>query len=723
MILLTVSLRADEPGPRSKEEPSYGSKTLSQWMAELKDASPVIRREAAVSLGHLDPPTKSVIPTLLAVLKDPDAGVQSCAAGSLVHLDRRRIDEALPALLAGAKSQDRDVRRGAIEALGEAGPSAACALPQLTVALRDPDRSVRKAAAISITEVDPSRAGVAVPVLMEVLKEGPDCIGPPEAAQALLRIGTSAKETVPALIAGLKDPALQKYSAYTLGLIGPGAKTAIPALVEARSHTDLEFRFAAAMALVEIDATQAKAGVAVLAKELTNPEYQIRKYAVRALGEIGQRAAEAVPALLRALVTSQKDRQNEEDAIIAETLGEIGTGAKEAVPSLVAMIKTDNPLNRFAPIMALGWMGAAAKGAVPALKSVVENEDKGEGFDRWCAAQALVRIDPASADPALHVLNASAKYWGGHDWLLLEGLELFEALGPSAKGAAPALLTALKESEPAFHVRLIEVLCGIDPASAVRQVPSLIRDLKSSNPEVRSVAIKALGVIGPPANAAVRELRAVLKSDDYWLEAAISLTAIGGVQDEVVAMLVAKLKTADTAQRPNQATPLLEVFENRYQRDRIMMSRWAEECLGEISRNFPEEMFDRRPDPDAVLRSYVIRTLGQLGEPARTAVPALLKARHDPDAGVRLSAACALVRIAPQQSKDVVPDLTMGLQAAEWWVRAGAARALGDIGGNAKLAVPRLAICLDDPIKPVRKGAAAALKKIDPDAAQRLFAR
>src|SRR5207253_2242126 len=129
---------------------------------------------------------------------------------------------------------------------------------------------------------------------------------------------------------------------------------------------------------------------------------------------------------------------------------------------------------------------------------------------------------------------------------------------------------------------------------------------------------------------------------------------------------------------------------------------------------FPEELLDVRSDSNGVLCRHIVKTLGEMGPAAKAAVPLLLEARRDPDAHVRLAAACALARIDPEHAKDVIPDLTTGLKAREWWVRAGAARALGAIGPNAKMAAPTLAAGLDDPIRPVRKESAAALKKIDP---------
>ena len=571
--------------------------------------------------------------------------------------------------------------------------------------------------------VDPERAGVAVPHLMEALKEGALCIGPPPAFWALRKIGISAKETIPALVAGLKDSSVRLYCAYTLGLIGPDAQAAIPALVEARAHADAEFRCCAAMALVDIDPAQAKQAVIVLAKATRDPSDKVRDYVIHAVGEIGPQAKEAVPELLAALTADQKKRQSDAGLAIAQALGEIGLGAKEAVPALVAMMKADDPVNRFAPTMALGWMGSAARPAVPALKAAVE---KGDPEERWFAARALVRVDRSNADAVIPLLIAGlTEVLRGHDdWLAPESLELCEALGPSAKAAAPVLLAAHKECRPAARPLLTRTLSRIDPDSAATLIPALIRNLKNADPEVRRVAIEELGIIGPPAREAVPALRALLKDPDYSLDAATALGPISGAEEETMAALMGELTRPETAQRRGtsrlnqQKTDLLSSLKDPSQSERLTMIRLLSQVFDPMP--FSEGLVEIRSDSNVLLCRQVAKTLGDMGPSAKAAIPALLESRKDPDAGVRLAAACALPRVDPDQAKDVIPDLTTGLKAQEWWVRAGAARALGTIGSNAKTAAPALIECLNDPVKPVRKESANALKKIDP---QRLASR
>src|SRR5262249_23489113 len=118
----------------------------------------------------------------------------------------------------------------------------------------------------------------------------------------LVRMGSAA---VPALVEALKEEGGSKEAATVLGLIGPRAADAVPALMEV-----LKDRHAAA---------------------------DRRAAAAFALGTIGPPAADIVPALIPAL----KDEKPEVRQRAAEARAWIGPPAREAVPALVAAIKDD----------------------------------------------------------------------------------------------------------------------------------------------------------------------------------------------------------------------------------------------------------------------------------------------------------------------------------------------------------------------------------------------
>ena len=80
-----------------------------------------------------------------------------------------------------------------------------------------------------------------------------------------------------------------------------------------------------------------------------------------------------------------------------------------------------------------------------------------------------------------------------------------DALGRIGAAAVPALITALRDPDPAVRLKAVEVLgrMGDDAAAAV---PDLIKLLDDPDPEVRKAAARTIGRIGPAAKAAVPAL-------------------------------------------------------------------------------------------------------------------------------------------------------------------------------------------------------------------------
>jgi HEAT repeat protein len=99
--------------------------------------------------------------------------------------------------------------------------------------------------------------------LVTLLKEGDDS-SRAGAASALGDLGPGAKTAVPALAAALRDEyeGVREQAARALGQIGPDAKAAVPALQVTLRDTVDPVRLAAADALKKIDpAAAAKAGL------------------------------------------------------------------------------------------------------------------------------------------------------------------------------------------------------------------------------------------------------------------------------------------------------------------------------------------------------------------------------------------------------------------------------------------------------------------------------
>jgi HEAT repeat protein len=114
-------------------------------------------------------------------------------------------------------------------------------------------------------------------------------------------------------------------------------------------------------------------------------------------------------------------------------------------------------------------------------------------------------------------------------------------------------------------------------------------------------------------------------------------------------------------------------------------------------------------DPEAPKRAAAARILGELGAPAKEAVPDLADALKDEAREVRQNAAQALGDLGPVSRPAVSPLIGL-LGDREWQVRRAAAYALGRIGSPE--AETPLKNARKDSNESVRDAAKAALKQI-----------
>jgi HEAT repeat protein len=91
------------------------------------------------------------------------------------------------------------------------------------------------------------------------------------------------------------SPAVQAQGAYGLSLLGPEARDAVPALIEALTKESI-VRQNAALALGHIG-PDAKDAVPALIVALGDSEWAVRRQAALALGGIGPEARAAIPEL------------------------------------------------------------------------------------------------------------------------------------------------------------------------------------------------------------------------------------------------------------------------------------------------------------------------------------------------------------------------------------------------------------------------------------------
>lgn len=121
--------------------------------------------------------------------------------------------------------------------------------------------------------------------------------------------------------------------------------------------------------------------------------------------------------------------------------------------------------------------------------------------------------------------------------------------------------------------------------------------------------------------------------------------------------------------------------------------------------------------PDPLFRVRAAPALGDLGETAATAIPAIQLLTHDETQHplIRVLAAGAIARIDPGQTGAVIPVLISALNSADAPLQGAAADELGMIGKHAEPALPALFGLLGDDCAAVRSTAAQAIWRITGD--------
>ena len=372
----------------------------------LKDRH--VRLAAAHVLGSMGPEARTAIPALTELLNEKNEAVQEVAARTLGYIGPE-ARTAVPALCEVLKGKSESARRAAAKTLGEIGQRADLVVPALSNVLQD--KQVRDAALDALGGFGPE-AKTAVPALIELLKENDNDRW--KAEKVLGRIGPEAKAAVPALANLLRlksEPELYDVL-RTLGKIGPDARTAVPAIVQLlKSKDDYGRELAvttlreigpdsrdAVPALIELVAKElswntfltlerigpeAKAAIPAMAKILKQ-DNQFRPAAALVLGSIGS-------ASIPSLVTLLKDKDEGVQRWAIWALGEMGQEAKTAVPTITELAKSNNLSVRRAVARTLGRIGREARPAIPALSVLLKDK---EVLVQWAAVNALGEIGP-----------------------------------------------------------------------------------------------------------------------------------------------------------------------------------------------------------------------------------------------------------------------------------------------------------------------------------------
>jgi HEAT repeat protein len=311
----------------------------------------------------------------------------------------RRPARSIAELIRELGADDFSVRQQAQAALIAEGASA---LPALRQAAKGSDLEVARRARACIPVIE---TNVQIATLIAGLR-APNPQTRMDAGRELKALEGRAVRAVPALLVACddEDPRVREQAVETLSAMGPGAKVAIPKLME-------------------------------MLQDQTQPT-GLRWWAEIALGGIGRRTEKTIPLLRRMLDAKEADLRNG----AAHALGDLGPRSARAIPRLIELLKDPDLNVQISAASALGEIGREPSTVVPALTEFVKRHRRRGPSDgrASCALVSLAAFGPA-AKASLPVVLAVVADDKEHFTVRVRAIALLGKMGPGVKQAVATL--------------------------------------------------------------------------------------------------------------------------------------------------------------------------------------------------------------------------------------------------------------------------------------------
>ncbi len=488
------------------------------------------------------------------------------------------------------------------------------------------------------------------------------------------------------------------------------AAPAVETLARELSATSLEVRREAAYRLNQLG-PQAKPALPALIAALDDPDKQVWSQAIAAIANLGPAAEPAIPALLEGLDTREMRGRRERDRLqtiirSAHALSRIGAAA---IPRLIPALESGDAGVRAGAARALGSMGPAAKAAIPALRT---NLGHNEGFVRREIVEALGQIGPAAVGPLVEALA-----WNEPAQRVSAALALGE-IGHEAKTAGPALeKLLLKENDPLVRAAVLTALPKVS-ADPDRVLSLLIVGFRSDHDAIRSAATGALLSFRPPSAAVAPLLPLLRDKDPAQVQRAVSLlgrfgSGVKSATPELVAFALkqqpppAPLAEVLVQLGPSSAPALVAAISGQTP-DALTRDHWLVQTLKTIGQSALAPLTTALGDARIGVRFGAVRTLGEMGVNAKSAVPALLPLTADGDPRVRAMALGTLVA-ARVESRALLPKLEAALVDPVAVVRVTALQLVAYLGEEGAPLDAKVRAAMEDRDESVRAAARSLL--------------
>src|SRR5262249_697320 len=267
-------------GPRD-----FMSKTLNQWMLDLRHADPSVRDKAIRAIVQFGPTAREAVPALVDQtynMQDGDPRVRAVIALGIIEINDKDVPKVVDALGKRLKEDPQSIiRYHAAVSLIRFGSEAARVLDDLIFRTSDMTAfDIRRACVVALRYAGADTS------------KGPN----PKATNALLHRLRDAN--------GFRDPSgeVRMEAVISLGSIGwptdPSLQAPVQkALETSPHHNDRRVRIWAHVCLVAVEKGTDNHVKAVI-RELKNKDLEVSCTAAQALGALGAKAKAAVPDLV-----------------------------------------------------------------------------------------------------------------------------------------------------------------------------------------------------------------------------------------------------------------------------------------------------------------------------------------------------------------------------------------------------------------------------------------
>jgi HEAT repeat protein len=329
-------------------------------------------------------------------------------------------------------------------------------------------------------------------------------------------------------------------------------------------------------------------------------------------------------------------------------------------------------------------------------------------------APAEVAADVPTLIKALERGPTSRKIWAA---------ENLGKIGPDAKAAVPALVKAVDDKNDMVRKAAADALIQVGSLTQ-GDVPMLLdKMLQDANPDVRLAATLVLKTMGSEADSAVDGFTKALKDKDarVRLEAMNAIIQLGptakSAAPELIKLLAedhnadsraqAALALSKIGPEPREVIPTLEhIVKKDPVKDVRLNALTAIEALGNDAKPTLPVLMVVIKEKDREIRKRTIAALGALGPAAAPALELIMPSIQEGE--LRPTVCDTLAKI----GKPAVKPLMIYLLHTNSDIRLAAVETMGNIGTDAKVAIPTLMKLSTRDIVPIQEAAREALKKI-----------